>query len=47
MKVGWKSQIWKFFKDIYDKKEKIATFYFKIDKLKYGENIINFKNYNK
>ena len=31
------------FGDIYDKKEKIATFYFKIDKLKYGENIINLK----
>jgi hypothetical protein len=31
------------FGDIYDKKEKIATFYSKIDKLKYGENIINLK----
>ena len=31
------------FGDIYDKKEKIATFYLKIDKLKYGENIINLK----
>jgi len=31
------------FGDIYDGKEKIATFYSKIDKLKYGENIINLK----